>query len=1209
MIALLTWLWVGVFFVLPMFLYIWFTERRSRVEYVKAIDAGRTEPVTIQPYVDLSLCMGAGACVTACPEGVLRLIDGQAVAVNMSACIGHGVCVPVCPVDAIELVFGSEKRGIDIPEVGPGFETNVKGLYIAGELGGMGLIAAAAEQGVQAMQAAATGLQKAPGRKDVIIVGAGPAGLAAALVAKQKGLDYLLVDQGEVGGVVRHYPRKKLVFTRPMTLPLYGKVNLKQLYKEELVKLFEDIVAKCAIQVSSNERVEGVSKLPDGGFSVKTVNRTVEGQRVILALGRGGTPRKLDVPGEEQEKVSYSLLEPEHFQNEHLVVVGGGDSAVEAAMQLGEQPGNKVLLSYRGDKINRPKEKNIKRLKDAVKKGQVELLLSSQIKEIGVDRVVLDQKGESIVLPNDHVFVFVGGVLPTKFLEQAGIRIRKHYGKRVVDADEDRKAKKDAGKGDAGKNDAGKNDAGKKEKDETKRDEAKRDPKQAGAGPRAGLSPNSLPTALVPVPGDAATAVLPDPFALDPGEATAPRAELGEETVPRAAPPAPPAGETTVPRASPLELAPLRDEDTNPPGAPRLGDVPTAVLSPAEQAAALDEGPYDETPIGGPEVEQPRRRREVTEIQPLRRVATIGADRAAPEPPPPEPLGRVVAARPAPPEAPAAPSPTPAPAPERATPPAERATPAPAADREVGGAPRAAEGPTGLSRGISRVGRTAAPTRAPDAGGPAPEVRPDSRRADLPSGKVRLPEPVAAASAPPGARGATDPFVAAAQAQLAEGRFGEVLLLASDLRGVVERSGAALPELERARSRRLVLELEGRAHLGLGDWESALDPLREAVELGRREGSSVELGAVLLDLGRAYHHAGRYGDARAVLSSALDQPGVEGERRAGTLRLLGDLDLRGGQLDLAEQQFEEARRATGDAAGQARALRGRAHVLAVRGDFPEALSILERAGQLLGPDGAPEIVAGIQARAIELETAMGQYGRAFQRAEDLAASTARRRLADHQAEAVSLLAEVLALLGMQDLAAEAAGQVDSLARHLGPRGAEARIRAARAACEVGRPELATRLLDAVGPQTQEPVDDLEGQHLAVRARALARRDPATARELATGVLARPTPLLVLRAARIRLDAALALLEVGAPSTARAAVKRGLKDVQGAGTRGLKLELLVAMYLAEPDHRVVEAVARSALKVLDELPDHCARAFRRRAVIANALERWSQNGGA
>ncbi|MEQ1569792.1 MAG: NAD(P)-binding domain-containing protein, partial [Myxococcota bacterium] len=426
---------IGVFFVIPMYAYILVSERRAKAERAKSIEAGRHEPVTIQPYIDPAVCMGSGACVTACPEHVLAVIEGQAIAVNMAACIGHGACVSACPVGAIELVFGSEKRGIDIPRVGPDFQTNVPGVYIAGELGGMGLIANAAEQGTRALANALEGVRSDPSMLDVAIVGAGPAGLAAAAAAKVAGRSYVLLEQDDFGGAVRHYPRKKLVFTRPMEISGYPRVNLRTLQKEALVDLFKDVIATLGIEVSAGERVDKVTAR-SGGFSLETTKRRVDAQRVILCLGRRGTPRKLGAVGEDQAKVAYSLLEPEHYSYDHLMVVGGGDSAVEAAIQLSEQAGNKVTLSYRGDKINRPKEKNIERLRDAQREGRVDVMLESEVKEVRKDRVVMDHKGEQVILANDYVFVMVGGVLPTKFLQAVGIQIEKHYGKRVEVADE-----------------------------------------------------------------------------------------------------------------------------------------------------------------------------------------------------------------------------------------------------------------------------------------------------------------------------------------------------------------------------------------------------------------------------------------------------------------------------------------------------------------------------------------------------------------------------------------------------------------------------------------------------------------------------------------------------------------------------------------------------------------------------------------------------
>jgi len=424
-----------VLFVIPSWIWIEYTERQNARERDAARAAGRHQPVTIQPFVNLGVCMGSGACVSACPESVLKVIDGQAIAVNMSACVGHGACVTACPVNAIELVFGSEDRGIAIPKVNAEFETNVPGLFVAGELGGMGLIANAADQGVRAMQYAHRGLKKREGSFDVAIVGAGPAGLAAALSAMERGLSYVLLEQGDVGGAVLHFPRKKLVFTRPLTLPIYGTVDMPSMVKEQLVDLFRDVVDKCGVEVSTQERVDAIEPRRDG-FSLTTSKRTLDAQRVILALGRRGTPRKLKVPGEDSEKVAYSLLEPEHYTYEHLLVVGGGDSAVEAACTLAEQEGNHVTLSYRSKQINRPKPQNIQRLREAVDAGSVRLLLESNVVEIGEDRVILEQHQEQIVLPNDYTFVFAGGILPTDFLTKAGVKIRKHFGKRVEDDDE-----------------------------------------------------------------------------------------------------------------------------------------------------------------------------------------------------------------------------------------------------------------------------------------------------------------------------------------------------------------------------------------------------------------------------------------------------------------------------------------------------------------------------------------------------------------------------------------------------------------------------------------------------------------------------------------------------------------------------------------------------------------------------------------------------
>lgn len=425
---------IGVFLVVPTWIKLYLQDRRARKKLSEAQAEGRHEPATIRPWVDPVRCMGSGACVTACPEHVLQVVDGQMRVVAGAKCVGHGACVAACPTRAIELVFGSERRGIEIPEVGPDFQTNVPGIFVAGELGGMGLIANAVEQGAQALANAARGLPATPeGGVDVAIVGAGPAGLAAGLAAKQRGLSYALLDQDEFGGALRHFPRQKIVMTRPMDLPGYGKVKLSTTRKETLIELFEDVVAKTGLQIAARERVDGVER-DARGFAVATDKRVLRASRVILAVGRRGTPRRLEVPGEDAEKVAYRLVDAELYQHQHLLVVGGGDSAIEAACDLADQPGNRVTLSYRGKELSRPKQANVERLKSATASEKLTLLLGSQVKKIGVDRVWVDQDGAELVLPNDFVFVFAGGILPVAFLKKAGIDVATHHGKRVVPA-------------------------------------------------------------------------------------------------------------------------------------------------------------------------------------------------------------------------------------------------------------------------------------------------------------------------------------------------------------------------------------------------------------------------------------------------------------------------------------------------------------------------------------------------------------------------------------------------------------------------------------------------------------------------------------------------------------------------------------------------------------------------------------------------------
>ena len=426
----------GTLLGLPIGWHLWRRQRRQRVVLAALADAERSglnEPASLHPVVDPNRCIGSGACARACPEKALGVVGGKATLINASACIGHGACVAACPVQALTLVFGTEKRGVDIPNVSRDFETNLPGVFIAGELGGMGLIRKTAEQGRQAMAAirrrAATG-HAAP--LDVVIVGAGPAGLSAGLSATFHKLRYLIVEQeSSLGGSVYHYPRNKIAMTAPVKLDLVGTVRLgTEVQKERLLEFWHEVVRSCGLKLRFNERFEGLEQRADGSFDVVTAHARYHTRSVLLALGRRGTPRKLGVPGEELPKVVYRLVDAEQYAGCRLLVVGGGDSALEAAVALAEAPRTAVTLSYRGDSFSRVKEKNRAAVGALEKAGRLRVLLRSNVLRIEPERVWLAAEGGSETeLANDHVLVCAGGELPTPLLRKIGIRFETKFGR------------------------------------------------------------------------------------------------------------------------------------------------------------------------------------------------------------------------------------------------------------------------------------------------------------------------------------------------------------------------------------------------------------------------------------------------------------------------------------------------------------------------------------------------------------------------------------------------------------------------------------------------------------------------------------------------------------------------------------------------------------------------------------------------------------
>lgn len=439
--ALIEYIFTGIIVVMLVVfvLYLYYRKHKdgtkiNKLKIEKAKEFGFHEPISLHPVINEDICIGSGACIAACPEkDILGIVSGKAQIINASHCVGHGACFHACPVEAITLVMGTEKRGVELPHVSQNYETNIKGIYIAGELGGMGLIKNAVEQGTLAMKNIIKALPaKFSNQYDVIIVGAGPAGIAASLTAAKENKKFLTLEQDSLGGTVFTFPRAKIVMTSPMDLPLYGKVKLHETSKSELLGLWSEVLSKNNISINENEKVQEIVAFSNY-FEVITNQSKYTSSKVLLSIGRRGSPRKLGVPGENKEKVAYRLLEPELIKNNKVLVVGGGDSAIEAALLLAEDGTNKVTLSYRSNSFNRLKPLNLQKIESAKNQNLISVIYESNVDEILDNEVKLKLKnGSTIPIQNDLVYIFAGGELPNKFLEKIGIKITKKFGETVL---------------------------------------------------------------------------------------------------------------------------------------------------------------------------------------------------------------------------------------------------------------------------------------------------------------------------------------------------------------------------------------------------------------------------------------------------------------------------------------------------------------------------------------------------------------------------------------------------------------------------------------------------------------------------------------------------------------------------------------------------------------------------------------------------------
>jgi thioredoxin reductase (NADPH) len=400
--------------------------KRHRLAQMPAMVAG---PRVLVHDINDDRCTGCDACVAVCPTNVLDLVNNKSRVLRFADCIQCEACMFACPTEALVMFpEGAQPPPLKVPEIDENFQTAVRGQYLIGEVAGKPLVKSAANLGRAVIEhMLMTGLHPGghghgQGSVDVAIVGSGPSGLSAALTCINRGLSYVILEKEQlIASTISRYPKGKLVMAEP-----YDTLNLSLLpvfdsSKEQLIPIWKELIDRIGLRVNLGESVETVTPGP-GGFEIKTTVAQYRAQRVVLGIGTRGKPRTLQVPGENLPKVNNLLEDPDEWRGRSVLVVGGGDSAVEAALALADA-GAKVIISYRGKGFNRAQPKNKQAIEQYAAQGRIKAKLGSQVMGFDQESVTLAlADGAHKKYPNDAAFVLIGADPPVAWLEKLGVR-------------------------------------------------------------------------------------------------------------------------------------------------------------------------------------------------------------------------------------------------------------------------------------------------------------------------------------------------------------------------------------------------------------------------------------------------------------------------------------------------------------------------------------------------------------------------------------------------------------------------------------------------------------------------------------------------------------------------------------------------------------------------------------------------------------------